>query len=62
MKVEFSEVVIEEAWDLMSNVSHIVPVEESKDVEFEIKPEKETKNEFISSVYYRYLNGPNFEK
>jgi ubiquitin-protein ligase len=60
MKIEFLEVPLaEEAWDLMSNVSHINL--DKQDIDLNV-PKEETKIQVIksdpqASVYYRYLNG-----
>ena len=68
MKVNIEESVnatVEEAWDLMSNISNIIP-EESKQPEIlipeHIEETKEAKAVSQYSLYYRYLNGPDSEK
>ena len=67
MKVEFLEVAPEEAWDLMSNISHIVPEEAKEEPKAELvsdffEVQEEAKVDPRFSLFYRYLNGPACER
>lgn len=64
LKIEFSDMgPVEEAWDLMSNISHIVPEETKEDpVPESFVVHEQPQFDGNSSLYYRFLNGPSTEK